>query len=76
MLFWKTLTAKLVSMGFEVSSYDECVANKVIEGRQCTSLWHVDDIKVSHIDSQVVSEVLGESEDEYGKEAPVTVSHG
>ena len=76
MLFWKTLTAKLMSMGFEVNSYDECVANKVIEGRQCTILWHVDDIKVSHIDSQVVSEVLGESEDEYGKEASVTVSHG
>ena len=29
--------------------------------------WHVDDIKVSHVDSQVVSEVLGELEKEYGK---------
>jgi len=31
---------------------------------------------VSHVDSQVISEVLGEFEKEYGKEAPLTVSHG
>jgi len=66
MLFWKTLTAKLVSMGFVVNPYDKFVANKVIGGRQCASLWHVDDIKVSHVDSQVVSEVLGELAKEYG----------
>ena len=76
LLFWKTLTAKLVSMGLVVNPYDECVANKVIGGKQCTILWHVDDIKVSHVDSQVVSEVLGELEKEYGKEAPLTVSRG
>jgi len=74
LLFWKTLTAKLVSMGLVVNPYDECVANKVIGGRQCTLLWHVDDIKVSHVDSQVLSEVLGELEKGYGKEAPLTVS--
>ena len=75
MLFWKTLTAKLLSMGFVVNPYDECVAaNKVIGGRQCTILWHMDDIKVSHVDSQVLSEVLGELEKGYGKEAPLTVS--
>ena len=58
MLLWKTLAAKLVSMGFVVNPYDECVAKKVVGGRRCTNLWHVDDIKVSHVDSQVVSEVL------------------
>jgi len=51
------LTAKLVSMGFVVNPYDE---GKVIGGRQCTILLRKDDIKVSHVDSQVVSEVLGE----------------
>jgi len=71
MLFWKSLTAKFVSMGFV-----KCVQTKVIGGRQCTILWHVDDIKESHVDSKVVSEVLGELEKEYGKEAPRTVSCG
>ena len=60
-------------MGFVVNPYDE---GKVIGGRQCTILLRKDDIKVSHVDSQVVSEVLGELEKEYGKEAPLTVSCG
>ena len=29
---------------------------------------------MSHVDSKVVSELLGELEKEYGKEAPLTVS--
>ena len=57
MIFWKSLTAKHVSMGFV-----KCVENKVIGGRKCTILWHVDDIKESHVDSKVVSEVLVELE--------------
>jgi len=56
----EALTAKLVSMGFVVNAYDKCISNKGIGGRQCTILWQVDDIKVFHVDSQVVSEVLGE----------------
>ena len=55
MLFWRTLTAKLVDMGFEINPYDRYVANKLIEGKQCTILWHVDDLKVSHCSSWVVT---------------------
>jgi len=51
------------------------VANKSIEGKQCTILWHVDDIKVSHCDAQVVTGVVNELQEEYGKEVPLTVSH-
>ena len=36
MLFWITLTAKLVDMGFEINPYDRCVANKSIDGKQCS----------------------------------------
>jgi len=60
MHFWKTLNAKLISMGFMVNPYDKCIANKVIRRRKCTILWQLDDIKVSDVDSQVVSGVLGE----------------
>jgi len=63
-------------MGFVVNPYDECDANKFLGGRQFTILCHVDDIKVSHVDSKVVSEMLQEFEKEYGKEAPLTVSDG
>jgi len=76
MLFWRTLTAKLGDMGFEINPYDRCVANKLIEGKQCTILWHVNDIKVSHCSARVVTGVVNDLQEEYGKEAPLTVSRG
>jgi len=48
MLFWRALTTKLVDMGFEINPYDRCAANKLIDGRQSSTLWQVDGIKVSH----------------------------
>jgi hypothetical protein len=41
-------------------------------------LWHVDDIKVSHEDPEVVTQVLLKlfKEDAYGKEAPLTITRG
>jgi len=45
MLFWKDLTKTLTDCGFILNPYDRCVANKMIDGKQCTDLWHVDDIK-------------------------------
>jgi hypothetical protein len=54
-----------------------CVANKTINGKQCTVLWHVDDIKVSHEDPEVVTQVLEMFEGVYGsKDAPLTITRG
>ena len=50
LLFWKLLSKKLVEWGFEINPYDCCVANKTVNGKQCTILWHVDDLKISHVD--------------------------
>ena len=49
LIFWHKLTAKLMKWGFEVNPYDWCMANKWIEGSQCTITWHVDDLKLSHV---------------------------
>ena len=35
-------------MGFKLNPYDRCVANKEINGKQCTIIWYVDDLKISH----------------------------
>jgi hypothetical protein len=40
MLFWKDLTGNLEKWGFEIKPYDWCVANKIIDGKQCTIIWH------------------------------------
>jgi len=45
-------------MGFTLNPYDKCVANKVINGRQCTVAWCVDDNKLSHVQPEVVTKVL------------------
>jgi hypothetical protein len=75
-LFWKKLTADLKSWGFVINPYDPCVANKIINGAQCTVVWHVDDVKISHVDPNVVTEVIALFSTEYAKKAPLTVTRG
>jgi hypothetical protein len=76
MLFWKDLSGHLYAEGFRANPYDSCVMNKVTEGKQCTMLWHVDDLKVSHIRDTVVETVLGRLNDWYGQETLLTVTRG
>jgi hypothetical protein len=52
------------------------VDNKTVNGKQCTILWHVDDLKISHVDPKVVNSVIGQLEEEFGKEAPLTITRG
>ena len=47
MLFWKNLSTTLKSWGFKINPYDWCVANKMVNGKQITIAWHVDDLKIS-----------------------------
>ena len=54
-------------MGFKVNKYDRYVANKTIDGKQCTICWYMDDTKISHVDEQVVSEIISEIENRFGK---------
>ncbi|KAG7363646.1 reverse transcriptase RNA-dependent DNA polymerase [Nitzschia inconspicua] len=77
LLFWKKLTAFVVDvLGFEINPYDECVANKIIKGKQCTIAWYVDDLKLSHEDPTVVEDIFTKLQAEFGKEAPLTVTRG
>jgi hypothetical protein len=76
MLFWKDLSAKLVSWGYEINPYDWCVANKMVNGKQCTVLWHVDDLKISHVDTAVVESLLDLLNGVYGKLSPLVTTRG
>ena len=49
------LVADLESNGFMLNPYDWCVANKVVNGKQMTVCWHVNDLKVSHCDPAQVT---------------------
>ena len=46
--------------------------NNIIDNKQCTVLWHVYDLKTSHVDPAVVSSVLADIDAEYGKIAKMT----
>ena len=49
-----------------MNPYDPCVANKDINGEQLTVVWHVDDLKVSHKDENVVSAFCVKMSELYG----------
>lgn len=77
LLFWKDLSAFLVKdMGFEPNPYDTCVVNKITEGKQCTVAWHVDDLKISHVDQRVLEGIMERLQEKYGKEVPLSVTRG
>jgi hypothetical protein len=76
LLFWKKLPAQLQEWGFVVNPYNWCVANKPINGEQCTILWHVDDLKVSHVVANVVTDVIQMLDVRFGKESPLRKLHG
>ncbi len=59
LLFYNKLVADLESDGFMLNPCDSCVANKVVDGKQMTVCWHVDDLKVSHCDPAQVT-IFGE----------------
>jgi len=44
LLFWELLSSSLDKWGFECNPYDTCVMNKMINGNQCTVLWHIEDL--------------------------------
>jgi len=53
LLWYELYHTNLKEMGFEVNPYDRCVANEIIEGKQFTMRWYVDNNKVSHVDDKV-----------------------
>ena len=74
LLFWKKLSHQLKDWGFKINPYDWCVANKTFDGKQCTILWHVDDLKISHMDLDVVMGIINDFEQEFGKEGLININ--
>ena len=52
------------------------MANKTVNGKKCTILWHVDDLKISHVDPDVVTDMIKTTDKEFGQEAPIMVKRG
>ena len=81
LLYYRKFTKSLTDIGFKIKPYNPCVANKMIDGKQMTICYHVDDCKLSHRRSKVNDQIIkwlrqeheSISEDGSGK---TTVSRG
>lgn len=51
----------------KINPYDPCVFNKEVNGNQLTVTLHVDDLKISHVDSFEVTKLIRYLEKIYGK---------
>ena len=67
LLWYELFSGTLQEMGFTLNPYDPCVANKIVDGKQCTIVWFVDDNKISHVNAQVVTDVIAKIEERFGK---------
>ena len=43
---------------------------------ECTIGWYVDDLKPSHVETEVLEDILSKLQQKWGKEAPLTVTRG
>ena len=68
LLFYRKLVGDLEAYGFKLNPHDLCVANAMINGKQMTVTWHVDDLKVSHMDPWEVTKFGNYLAGIYGEE--------
>ena len=77
LLFWQDLSGFLTEeLGFVANPYDSCVVNKSIRGKQTTIGWHVDDLKISHVDQAAIDDIIKKLERRYTKEIPLSITKG
>ena len=76
LLYYKKFRASVERIGYKVNPYDPCVANKIIDGKQHTILWHVDDVKSSHMDPKVNDKFHEWLQQEYGQIKEITATRG
>ena len=53
LLYYKYFRKDLKKIRFKINLYDPCVANKIINKKQHTVTWHVDNLKPSYVDKRV-----------------------
>ena len=59
---------------FKQNSYDRCMVNKTIKGKQATIVWYVDDLKLFHVNKNVVMSIINSLNNKYGTIMPLSIS--
>jgi hypothetical protein len=78
LLYYKKFRKDIATIGFQINPYDVCVANRQVHNNQHTIVWHVEDVKSSHVDPTVNDEFYNWTESQYGSDeiGHVTVTRG
>ena len=63
-------------MGYQRNEYNWCVMKNIIDGKQFTILWHVNNLKTPHLETAVFFSVLADIDVEYRKIAKMTITRG
>jgi len=64
-LYYRKFTKSIIGIGYEINPYNPCVANRMVDGKQQTILYHVDDCKLSHVDPKANDEMIDWLQDNY-----------
>ena len=65
--WYKLYSETLMEKGFRIKQYDICVANKLVNGKQCTIVWYVDSKKMSHMEAKVVDDFINDLKKHFGE---------
>lgn len=76
LLWYKQFRGDLEGQGFIFNPYDPCIANKMVNGKQHTIRFHVDDLLSSHMDPKVNDEFAEWLNLKYGQLKPCTIVRG
>jgi hypothetical protein len=76
LLAYKKLAKLFREWGFKMNPYDPCVWNKIVNGKQLTILFHIDDLMMSHKSPNIVTLYIRKLEREYATRDPLTVTRG
>ena len=76
LLFWDQVSQDFSSWGFDISLYKCCITNKMINGKQYTIGWQVDDFMIIHMDPQGNNGIIKRLETKYIELIPPVVHHG
>ena len=76
LLWYNQFRSDLEGRGFIFNEYDPCIANKMVNGKQQTIRFHVDDLLSSHVDPKVNDEFAEWLNARYGGIKPCTIVRG
>ena len=63
-------------IGFTINPYNPCMANRMVNRRQQTASWHVNDMKISHVDPKVNDQFIEWTNQMYGEFGEVKATRG